>query len=128
MSRKHSTIQLRLYLIGRAILLVGLLCAAWVFVTATDDIGDSDAVNYQIVAGHNYALTTADSKRYQFDMEHLGGKYAVVADEINQWFSSLWHGKQLAYTLGILAVGISFACFLIALHPDYKHHTGGEDD
>ncbi len=131
MSRKHSTIQLRLYLIGGAILLAGLLCAAWIYVTATDVINDNNVVSYQIVAGHNYALTTADSKRYQFDMEHIGGKYAVVADEINQWISNLWHGKRLAYTIGILAIGISLACFLVAQHPDYKlsdHKNGGEDD
>lgn len=120
MSRKYSTVQIRLYLMGFSILIAGLLCAAWVFDAATDDIGDSDVVNYQIVAGHFYPLTTADSKRYQYDMERIGGKYAVVAEEVNQWLSSLWHGKRLAYTIGVLAIVASLACFLIAQHPDYK--------
>lgn len=116
----NSTVQSRLYRIGISILIVGLSCATWIFVAATDDIGDGNVVNYQIVAGNNYALTTGDSKRYQYDMERIGGKYAVVTDEINQWLSSLWHGKRLAYTVSILAIGISLACFLIAQHPDYK--------
>jgi hypothetical protein len=120
MSDKYSTVQFRLYMAGVSILIVGLFCAAWVFVAAADDSGDSNVVSYQIVAGHNYAITTTDSKRYQYDMERINGKYAVVADEINQWLSSLWHGKRLAYTIVILAIGVSLACFLIAQHPDYK--------
>ena len=120
MSNKYSAVQLRLYRIGFVILVAGLLCAAWLFVTATDDISDSNVVSYQVVAGHNYALTTADSKRYQYDAERIGGKYAVVAGEVSQWISNLWHGKQLAYTIAILAIVASLACFLIAQHPDYK--------
>ncbi|MEJ1959587.1 MAG: hypothetical protein WDM70_09345 [Nitrosomonadales bacterium] len=83
-------------------------------------MGENNIVSYQIVAGHNYALTTADSKRYQYDMEHIGGKFAIVTDEITQWLSSLWHGRRLAYTLAILSICIALVCFLVAQHPDYK--------
>ena len=104
-----------------------MLCAAWVFVTTTDNISDSNAVSYQVVAGHIYALTTADSKRYQYDAERIGGKSVVVAGEISQWLSSLWHGKQLAYTIALLAIVISLACFLIAQHPDYNLPDNSND-
>ena len=120
MSKNYSIVQLRLYKIGFSILIAGLLCAAWIFVTATDDVKDSNAVSYQIVAGHSYALATADSKRYQYDAERIGRKSVVVAGEISQWFFILWHGKQLAYTIALLAIVVSLACFLIAQHPDYK--------
>jgi hypothetical protein len=107
-------------MLGFSILIAGLLCAAWVFMTATDDIGDSNVVSYQVAAGYIHALTTADSKRYQYDMERISGKSGVVAGEIYQWLSSLWHGQRLAYTIGIIATGIFLVCFLIAQHPDYR--------
>jgi hypothetical protein len=128
MSRKHSTIQIRLYLIGGAILLAGLLCAAWLYLTATDY--NSNIIGYEIVDGHEYAITPIDSKRYLYDLERIVGKSAVVAVEINQWFASLLHGKRLAYTLALLAIGVALACFLVAQHPDYKlpdHRNEGED-
>ncbi len=120
MKRKHSTIQFRLYLTSVAVLLAGLLCAAWVYLEATEEINSSNAVSYEVVAGHNYALTTDDSKRYQYDMERIGGKSVFVAEEISQWFASLWHGKRLSFTIALLSIVVSLACFLVAQHPDYK--------
>lgn len=120
MSRKHSTIQIRLYLIGAAILFGGLLSASWIYLAATDDVNDSDIFSYEIVNGQKYAVTKADSKRYHYEMERLGGKFNVILDEFNQWLSSLWHGKRLAYTIALLAIVVALACYWVAQHPDYK--------
>ena len=120
MNRKHSTIQIRLYLASAVILFLGLFCAAWVYVVAEDYSSESNAVSYEIIDGHKYALENADSKRYQYDMERFGGKANVVADEFNQWLSSLWHGKRLACTIALLSIGGALVCLLIAQHPDYK--------
>jgi len=42
----------------------------------------------------------------------MGGKFAVYADQFNQWFASLWQGRALAYTVAVLAVAIALMCFL----------------
>ena len=118
MHRKHSVIQIRLYFVGADILIVGLLAAAFVYVTATDD--DGNILGYRIINGHEYAIEPGDSKRFQYDMERIAGKSVVVGDEINRWFSGLWHGRRLAYTLGILSLGVAVALFLVARHPDYR--------
>jgi hypothetical protein len=124
-SNKHATVKQRLYLAGFAILLAGILSAAWVYLNATDEDSDNNVVSVQIVAGHRYVLTKDDSKRYHYDMEHLAGKYGVVADEVQQWLSGLWHGKQLAYALLLLSIIAALGCFLVAQHPDYQN--GKED-
>lgn len=49
-----------------------------------------------------------------YQLEKLGGKATVIAVEINSWFSSLWHGKELAYTLGCLSVVGFVVCFSFA--------------
>jgi len=120
MIRKYSAIQIRLYLIGLVILFAGLICATWIYLADTDEISDSNILGYEIVAGHAYPITTAESKRYQSEEERMGGKFAPLADEITQWFSSLFHGKRLAYLIAILSIGASVFLYWIAQHPDYK--------
>ncbi|MGO4157820.1 hypothetical protein [Cupriavidus sp. YAF13] len=38
----------------------------------------------------------------------------MLAAEFSQWFSDLWHGKQLAFTVAILCTGIALLCFFVA--------------
>ena len=44
------------------------------------------------------------SKQYLRQLEIIGGKSAVLGAELQQWFSSLWHGEQLAYTVAFLTL------------------------
>ena len=74
------------------------------------------------MAGQAYPITTTDSKLYQSQEDRMGGKFAPVADEITQWFSSLLHGKRLAYSIAILSIIAALLCYWIAQHPDYKVH------
>ncbi len=117
------SLQDRFYLLGVLILLAGLACAALVYQTSKDDT--SDAVGYKFAGGKPYATAPDESKRYLQDVERYGGKAAVVADEFNRWFARLWHGRQLAYTLAALSVGLATACFLAA---DFlsDHSTPGQ--
>jgi len=110
--RKNSTLQIRLYLVGAVILLAGLASSALVYLTATDD--RRDAIGYEIRGENVYVITTGDSKRYRNDLERIGGKAAVFADDFNRWFAGLWQGKQLATTLAVLAIGAALACFWAA--------------
>jgi hypothetical protein len=128
MIRKYSSIQIRLYLFGLVILLAGLICATWIYFADTDEISDSSIIGYEIVAGHAYPITATDSKRYQNEEERMGGKFAAVADEITQWFSSLFHGKRLACLIAILSIGIAVLLYWVAQHPDYKIQKNGSSD
>lgn len=128
MSKKHSIIQIRLYLIGAVVLLAGLSCAVLLYQTATEDNGN--VIGYVFVDGREYAIRPEDSKRYQNELTRIGGRSAVVADEIDRWFDSLLHGKRLAYTLALVSIGVSLACFRAAQHPTHKlpGEKGNEED
>ena len=106
------TTRRRLYLIGAAILLSGWIGAAVIYTTAPAD--ESDALGYEFVDGVAYPILTYESKKYRHDLERFGGKAAVMADDFNRWFSGLWVGKHLAYTLATLASGAALACFVAA--------------
>jgi hypothetical protein len=49
---------------------------------------------------------------YRHNIELMGGKFAVYADQFNEWFASLWHGRELAYTVAVLSVAVALVCFL----------------
>lgn len=54
------------------------------------------------------------SKRFTRSVEVIGGKMALVANDMSKWFSSLWQGQQLAFTVVIITVAIAAAYYLIA--------------
>ena len=97
----------RFYLIGAAILLVGLSAALAIYLKAAD--GPLDVLGYEFVDGTAYAVDPADSKMYRHQLERFGGKSALFADDLNRWFTSLWHGKGLAKTVALLSVVLAFA-------------------
>lgn len=80
---------------GVILLMAGLLAAAYVFSRARPDeqlgmLGVDIATN-----------------RQTFQLERMGGKSYLLFNDLNARFRSLWHGRRLAYTLGVL----SFAGF-----------------
>ena len=124
MPKKKSLLQLSLYLAGAFILLAGLAGATFAYLTAVDDPGD--AIGYEIVDGNVYVIAASDSKLYRHDLERIGGKAAVFADDLNRWFSGLWRGKKLAYTLALLAIGGSLACFRAAHRASRERGQDGD--
>ena len=98
------TQRTRLYLISAAILVTGLLSAVIIYLRAESTLDNA------LIDEFEY------SKRYRHDLELYGGKANVVATEITNWFTGLWHGKQLAYTLVCLALMVSFGFFFAARH------------
>ena len=111
MSAENPSPQSRLHLASVVILIVGLLAAALIYVMASKK-ADADRGDDQIVGGQAYRLD--DSARQQQQLERLGGKAAVYTVAFNQWFSSLWEGKRLAYTVAALTVVVAFGCYYIA--------------
>lgn len=76
--------------ITRAILFAGFASAAVIY-----------AVNARPGTGE-YALER--SKLYRHDLEVYGGRANVLADDFREWWSGLWQGRQLAFTVAVLTV------------------------
>src|SRR5512141_743477 len=98
----------------RAILGLGFAAAVVIYLTAVPPPGNP--------LGYD-PLTT---KSYVHDLELFGGKANVLAAQFRDWFDSLWHGKQLAYTVAILtllAAG-TFKFFATPLPPELDESGG----
>lgn len=90
--------------IGWGILIGGLTAAAIIFIfSPVDQATDTSGL---AVAGVN------NSKRYQLQLERIGGKAAVALDEFDDWLASLWTGQRLAVTVAVLSIGASLLCFV----------------
>ena len=87
---------------GVAILVAGLVSAALIYAFATDD-PDAEA-----------AAEIASSRAYQHNLELMGGKFALLSTEFDDWFASLWHGRPLAYTVAVLSVAVAGVCFWVS--------------
>ena len=98
-------IHLRLYLIAAALLLAGLLaCALIVHVAAPDpDMG-------YLPGGTDLPVPKDVNRQYQFQVERIGGQEGLLAAQFNDWFSGLWQGRQLGYTILCLAAAAAAVC------------------
>ena len=90
----------RIRVVTRAILFAGFASAAVIY-----------AVNARPSAG-DYELER--SKLYRHDLEVYGGRANVLADDFREWWSGLWHGRDLAYTVGALTVLAAIAYRFVA--------------
>jgi hypothetical protein len=50
------------------------------------------------------AIEFSRSRAQEFQLERLGGKFAVMSAQIGTWFDGLWVGRTLGLTLGVLTV------------------------
>ena len=100
--RETTAIHSRFDLAGTLILVVGIVIAVLIYLTAADD--SSTVLDQELV----------NAKRYQYEVERFGGKAAVLMVELNHWFDSLWQGKRLAATIAALSIAVALGCFLIA--------------
>ena len=95
--------QLRFYVAGGVVLVLGLGSAVWAYRVAVVDSA-SEAI---VAAAKN-------TKQYEYQMETYGGKSNLLATEVTEWFVGLWHGRHLAYTLATLSVVIASLFFFYA--------------
>ncbi|MBB1634592.1 hypothetical protein [Cupriavidus sp. UME77] len=99
---KRWPLPARIYLLGAVILAAGWIAGVLIYLlAASGEAGD-------------LAYGPGWQRQYDFQLERIGGKAAVLAAEFSQWFSDLWHGRQLAFTVAILCTGIALLCFLVA--------------
>jgi hypothetical protein len=95
-------LHVRVHRYGVAILVIGLVSAALIYLLAPED-PNADAAR-EILSG----------RAYEYNVERIAGTAAVYTGRFNQWLGSLWHGKQLAATVAVLAVVLALLCFLLA--------------
>jgi hypothetical protein len=90
------------YLLSALILLVGLGSSVAIYLTAEN--------------GSDYGLINdfENSKTYTHDLELYGGKANVLANELGNWFSGLWHGQSLAFTVAFITIVVSLGFFFAA--------------
>ena len=55
-----------------------------------------------------------DSKKYLRDLEVYGGKVNVLATQIRGAWNGLWHGRNLAFTVGSFTILLAFAFWFIS--------------
>ena len=101
---EQVTAQVKARWLGGICLLAGLAISATIFSRTEPTDGDPDP----------YELNAQNSKKYEDQLERIGGKGAVLGVEIQGWWDSLWHGRQLAYTVLVLTALSSGACFLFS--------------
>lgn len=112
MKRSIAHLRESLILISAIVLILGLGSAIFIYLTAGDDAGT--ILGYEIIGGSVYPVSPEDSKVYRRDLEHVGGKAAIVVDDFSRWFGGLWQGKSLAFTIAVISIFISFVIFFIA--------------
>jgi hypothetical protein len=86
-----------------AILAVGWAIALVVWVTAATPVVENPDVEDLL-----------HSKRYLRQTEMIGGKAAVLGNDLREWFDGLWQGRELAYTIEVLTALVALGYYLWA--------------
>jgi peptidoglycan/LPS O-acetylase OafA/YrhL len=70
-------------------------------------VGLGSAVAIYFIAGPDsenpLGYDPMQTKTYLHDLELYGGKANVLAAEFREWFTGLWMGRNLAFTIAVLA-------------------------
>ena len=105
----------RCYIVTAAILLVGLGSAVAIYLTAGEAPVDPFA-------------EFENSKKFAYELERMGGKAALAANYFNEWFSGLWQGETLAYTVAVITIIIAAGYYFIATSLEEEARSkSGED-
>ena len=87
--------------VSAAIFVAGWTVGLAIYLSALDD----DQLPFEL---------TDASKLYIYRLERLGGKFAVMYQEMNDFLASLWHGSRLGLTIGVLSSLLALGWFLLA--------------
>jgi hypothetical protein len=91
----------RSYLFTAAILLTGFGSALIIYLTAAElPVNPFDEFE--------------KSKKFAYELERMGGKAAIVANDLNKWFAGLWQGESLSYTVAAITVIIAAVYYFIS--------------
>src|SRR5512133_642693 len=95
-----STPPTRHRTVAAAILAVGWAIALGVYVTATPVVENPEVEEIE------------HSKAYLRQTEMIGGKAAVLGNDLREWFDSLWHGQRLAYAIATLTALVALGYYV----------------
>lgn len=104
-------LRTRLRVAAAVALFSGLAIGGGIYLGADDE---REASAYVVIGDNAYPIDPTISKTYVLQLERFGGKSAVLFDELNRWFESLWHGKTLGLTLASLGVVAALGLFLVS--------------
>src|SRR5262245_29696019 len=114
----------RLMICSVAVAVVGLLGALLIYARAGDGSDADENVQILIVDGKTYKVPLASTKTYRRELRRIGGEAAVLFDDINRWFASLWRGRSLAIITAGTTVVLSVGLFLFARAMPTGSHSG----
>ena len=102
----------RLLWIAALVLAVGLAAGAAIYFTAEEE--------QQLSTSYVVVIDPATTKTYVRELERFGGKAAVLFDEFNRWFASLWRGKALGVTVAWISAGAAAVLYWIGMRSTGK--------
>jgi ABC-type dipeptide/oligopeptide/nickel transport system permease component len=102
---KALHIHRRIYLIAAAVLAAGLIACVLIIHFAPPDPDMS-----YLTDGADLPVPKDVNRQYQFQVERIGGQEGLLAAQFNDWFTSLWQGRQLGYTVFCIAAAIALVC------------------
>jgi hypothetical protein len=94
--------HVRLNIAAAFLLLTGMTAAIYIYLTV-QDVVESDLVSQ-----------FEQSKKYRHELEAYGGKINVLAADFISWFTGLWRGKSLAFTIMVITLAVSGTLFYFA--------------
>jgi|SRR6185369_7091673 len=95
----------QLRIVGKVVLVSGLLAAVGIFITAPPDKSGG-------ILGIDIR-----TNRQRAQLERTGGGSYILFKELDDWFGSLWHGRRLSYTVGVLSI-LSYLFFRGLAHAE----------
>ena len=108
---------------------VGLSSAVLIYLTASEDSNLDENVQTIVVDGKTFRIPLASTKMYRRELQRFGGGAAVLFDDLDRWFASLWRGRSLAVTLASMTAFVSVGLFLLArqMPSDLDPRPRGDD-
>jgi hypothetical protein len=84
----------------------GILCVGWavaliVYITSSPATEDFDVYDME------------HSKKYLRQVEIIGGKAGLLANDLREWLAGLLHGQSLAYTIAVVTAIVALAAHLV---------------
>ena len=122
----NTRLRTRLYLASSAVLLAGIVSAVLIYVAAMND--STGGSSYEVIGGFVYPAGGGYTKKYVHDLQLYGGNAAMLGDQFTRWFSGLWHGTSLSYTVAVIAFLLSFVVFVAANNVPARSTSDGEDN
>ena len=112
----------RVYLVALSIFVLGSIGGTLIYLLNGSAANGS---NFQIIGGQVYATDVSNSKAYNDQLERMGGRSAVFADQFSRWLGGLWHGERLGITVVVLATITTLVLLWVArqMERDYIYRA-----